>query len=198
MSLPTRGGTRRKLTVVGLTTAVLVIAHWPAKAQSAEETLWFILFGFDTEVHKNAPLSRTDIHQLSPNRWSIASSSPLGSFVNEVEILADPNNKCSYSVDVYDEKSTLQQRNFFDLSKVSSYKANSSSLPAPFGEGPSVTNIEMSGNSLYTRYARDPGTGKVVGTTQNTWQRPLVDASGDRLQRAYNFFQDKFCKGRPF
>ena len=151
----------------GVTLIAMLLGCERVLGQTADDALWVMLFGFETEVNNSQPLSQVSIQRLAQNRWSVAASDVLGTRKNIVEIVSNPNNKCKYSVDVYDENNILQQRNFFDFSKVTDYKAESDFIPGYMGQSTPITNIIISGVGLYTQYNRDQSSGKVIETLMN-------------------------------
>lgn len=191
---------------LGLTSSMFLLFGGPALAQEAEETVWFILFGFDNEVQQNSALSRIFVHRLNNNRWSIKSESALGNFHNEVEIYAMPdgsphsgtqNNKCLFTVNIFDDNGIMQQYDVFNFSNVTDFNVKSDFTPGYLGQGVEVKTIDISGNSLYVQYVKDANS-NFISSNENTWHRFGFAASPQRLNVAYNYFKNTFCKGAAF
>jgi hypothetical protein len=185
--------------ILVLTLAALMTSS-PARAQTVEEAIFFMLYGFESGERVSEPLSQVKVDRLSLNRWSVQSSSMLGTFKNEVEIVAD-KDKCVYQVRVYDEANVLQQVDVFHFLNVTNYKAGVISMPGglPGAEGPSIGTIDIYGNGLIDHYYKD-ASGRELQTQQNNWHRQGVAASRiERLDKAYRFFKERTgCEGRAF
>ncbi len=178
----------------------------PVHAQTVEQAIFFMLYGFESEERVNDPLSQVQVHMLSLNRWSVQSASLRGTFKNDIEIVADKDAagkdvKCTYQVKVFDEAGVLQQVDVFHFLNVSEYKADAISLPGaiPGAEGPSVGSIDIYGSGLIDHYYKDAN-GRELEIQQNRWHRDGIAGSRkSRLDKAYSFFKERAgCEGRAF
>jgi hypothetical protein len=177
-----------------LATILLTGASLPAGAQSAEETVLFLLFGLEAGTTQSPHIT---VNPLSPSRWSVTIEfGPNTKFYSETEIIA--NSVCSYSINTFDRNGTRVKGAVFDFSHVSHYDVDTYTPAGPFGPGWITTQtIIISGPDLYIESVSDPQTGEVQETQRDIWRGPVFAAS-DRLRGAYSYFSRKFCAGRAF
>jgi hypothetical protein len=184
------------LRVVMAATA-LMAGCMPARAQTAEETVLFMLFGFEAGTTQPG----IKVVSLSANRWSVEINALDGKIYSETEIVAAPadgqGHKCVYSVNAFDRGGVLQKKADFDFSRTSTYKVNAITPSSVYGEGLlSEIVVNISGPGLYVAYLRDTQSGEMKASKEDVWNGQVF-APADRMQSAFGYFQ-RFCPRRGF
>jgi hypothetical protein len=162
-------------------TVFILISAVPAYSQTAEETVAFMMYGYDK------PLRHGD------KRFNL----------NVVK-----KDNCRYLVEA--EFFDRVIKTLFDFSNLSEYEVKFISAhtsppnPAdPVQGGPTFTpahlKITARGQNLFTWVARLKRSGQEANGKGNEWQIIAETCcSIERLKKAETFFRSNFCKGRAF
>lgn len=161
--------------------AVRGSATLSAAAQTAEETVTFMLFGIDQEL-------------VSKHKWSFKIQDRI--IILEVK----RNTNCNYllSIEGVDPKTGAYRNDMeIDFSNLSTYDVRAPDHDLATQGARSL--VLLWGRNLYNERVFQAKTGRMIEERKSQENVAFFGhASPERHQRAFTYFQTTFCKGRAF
>jgi hypothetical protein len=169
-----------------LLASALFFISWTGSAsgQTAEETVLFILTGFEDGVPNKVGV----ISKVSSNKWTLTESG--NQQATELEVRKIDSCRYDFNIKITDKKTKsveAEVRTTYDFSKVREYSV------IPSGE---FAQIRILGAAGAVKSEIVDGRGQIIQREANFALRAFTPKN--RLEAAYAYFRSAFCSGRAF